>query len=401
MLAGKGDMIERFRNSPSRRLVRAGTGDAAYWAYLPNPLPPVVPLDPAIARGLSEASYALGELAAFGRNMPNPHLLIGPFMRREAVLSSRIEGTQASIAELYAYEARQLPIPGMEWPSAEADVREVANYVVAMEYGLHRMVEFPVSLRLIRELHERLMRGVRGERATPGEFRTSQNWIGRPGCTLSQADYVPPPPPEMHGALDAFEKYLHAADPDNVPLARLAYIHYQFEAIHPFLDGNGRIGRLLVALLLVNWGLLPAPLLYLSDYFESHRDDYYRLLAGVSERGAWGDWLRFFLAGITSQAQDASRRAGQLQDLSTDWRARPVAGRASALVARLADYLFSSPFITIAQAQRTLGVTYHSARRAVDRLLAAGILAQSGDATYDKTYVAQEILRIIAEPRRE
>jgi Fic family protein len=216
-------------------------------------------LDKDLVRTLSDADRALGELAGLGRTMPNPHLLIAPFIRREAVLSSRIEGNQADITDLYAYEAGQLPLFTEVKPvPPEADVKEVGNYVTAMEYGLNRLHTLPVSLRLIRKLHERLTEGVRGERATPGEFRRSQNWIGSPGCTLNDSEFTPPPVPEMHDALDAFEKYLHTENAYH-PLLRLAFIHHQFEAIHPFLDGNGRIGRLLISLLLVNWDLLPLP----------------------------------------------------------------------------------------------------------------------------------------------
>ncbi len=279
--------LERFQNTPAGRLLQVGQDQTAYWAFAPNPLPPVLVWDAELVRVLSDADRALGELAGLGRTMPNPNLLIRPFIRREAVLSSRIEGTQADIADLYAYEAGQLPLPGVKPAPPESDVREVLNYVHAMEYGLERIQTLPVSLRLLRELHERLLAGVRGDQATPGEFRRTQNWIGRPGCTLNDADFVPPPVAEMNAALDAFEKYLHAGNA-YPPLVRLAVIHYQFEAIHPFLDGNGRIGRLLISLLLVHWNLLSLPLLYLSAFFERHRKDYYDLLFAVSERGASG-----------------------------------------------------------------------------------------------------------------
>lgn len=389
--------VERFRNSPSGRLVRVGQGEAAYWAYVPNPLPPQVTPDAALMTALSDASYALGELAALGRSMSNPHLLISPFVRREAALSSRIEGTQASVADLYAFEAGQWPIPGLEPTPPESDVREVANYVSALEYGLQRLNTLPVSLRLIRELHERLLKGVRGEHATPGQFRTSPNWIGRPGCTLAEAQFVPPPVTELEMALDAFEKYLHAEDPTNPPLLRLAYIHYQFEAIHPFLDGNGRIGRLLMSLLLVSWGLLPLPLLYLSAYFEGERARYYSLLLAVSESGAWRDWLLYFLQGVAEQARDAGARAKQLDDLRAGWRGRLIATHSSSLTLALADALFTQPMITIPQAQKALGVTYRSAQTNVTKLVAAGILEQMGESSYGKAFVAKEILRIVSD----
>ncbi|MFP3869225.1 MAG: Fic family protein [Desulfobacteraceae bacterium] len=384
-----------FRRSPSGSLLKVGRGETAYWVFVPNPLPPDLPLDKRLVRTLSDADRALGELAGLGRTMPNPHLLIAPFIRREAVLSSRIEGTQADLTDLYVYEAGQLPLfPEVKPPPSEADVKEVGNYVRAMEYGLKRLDTLPVSLRLLKELHARLMEGVRGEHATPGEFRHSQNWIGPPGCTLNEAEFVPPPVPEMHEALDAFEKYLHA---DNAypPLVRLAFIHYQFEAIHPFLDGNGRIGRLAITLLLVNWDLLPLPLLYLSAFFEKHRRDYYDLLLAVSQQGAWPQWVEFFLRGVADQARDANQRAKRLQDLQEQWRARLLKGRASPVLLRLADSLFASPVLTIPQAQRFLEVTYRSAKQNVDKLVSLGILRQAGESSYGKLFMAGDILEAV------
>jgi len=385
----------RFGKSTAGQVIRVGQGEAAYWAFVPHPLPPRLAADWELTAALSEADRALSELAGLGRTMPNPHLLIGPFVRREAVLSSRIEGTQADIADLYAYEAGQLPLPGLEAAPSDADVREVLNYVNALEYGLKRLETLPVSLRLMRELHERLLAGVRGEHATPGEFRRSQNWIGAPGCTLHEATFVPPPLPQMHESLDALETYLHSQDV-YPPLVRLAFIHYQFEAIHPFVDGNGRIGRLLLSLLLVQWQLLPLPLLYLSAYFHRYRQDYYDLLLGVSERGDWRAWLLFFLRGVAEQARDALERARRLQDLREEWHRRLAQARTSALTLRLVDILFTSPILTISQAQRLLKVgSYHSARKNVEKLVSAGILQPEGDATYGKTYIAAEILRIV------
>jgi len=387
---------DRFRDSPAGHIIRVGQGEAAYWAFVPNPLPPDLTPDWELGRRLSDADRALSELAGVGRTMPNPHLLIGPFMRREAVLSSRIEGTQAGIADLYAYEVGQLPLPGMEPAPSEADVREVLNHVRALEYGLERLDTLPVSLRLIRELHERLLAGVRGEHATPGEFRTRQNWIGAPSCLLKDASFVPPPVPHMHEALNDLERYLHG-QAIHPPLIRLALIHYQFEAIHPFVDGNGRIGRLLLPLLMVEWKLMPTPLLYLSAYFHRQRQNYYDLLMAVSEGGAWRDWILFFLEGVHGQAQDAILRAKRLQDLQTEWRQRLLRPRGSALPVRLSESLFASPVVTIPKAQRILGVTYPSAQRNVQELVAVGILQQIGEARYGKTFIATEILQIIGE----
>lgn len=387
---------KRFQNSSAGVVLKVGQGETAYWAFVPHPLPPALPLDAELVRTLSEADRALGELAGLGRAIPNPHLLIGPFVRREAVLSSRIEGTQTDIADLYAYEAGQLLLPGFKSPPPESDVREVLNYVRALEYGLKRVSTLPVSLRLIRELHAHLLGGVRGEQATPGEFRRTQNWIGRPGCTLNEAEFVPPPVPEMQQALDAFEKYLYLRS-DYPPVIRLALIHYQFEAIHPFLDGNGRIGRLLLSLLAVNWNLLPLPLLYLSAFFERYRQDYYDLLLAVSERGAWREWVMFFLHGVAEQARDAITRAKRLQDLQLEWRQRLTQARASTLLLRLADSLFESPLLTIPQAERILGVTYRSAQRNVEKLVEADILQQAGDTSYGKVFFAQAVLDLITE----
>jgi Fic family protein len=386
---------QRFSKSKAGRLIKVGQGESAYWAFVPHPLPPTLSWSAETVRLLSDADRALGELSGLGRTMPNPHLLIAPFIRREAVLSSRIEGTQTDLADLYAYEAGQLPLfPEIKPPPPEADLREVGNYVKAMEYGLERLNTLPVSLRLIRELHERLMAGVRGEHAYPGEFRRSQNWIGQRGCTLNEAEFVPPPVPEMQEALDAFEKYLHGDDP-YPPLIRLALIHYQIEAVHPFVDGNGRIGRLLLSLLLVDWNLLPLPLLYLSAFFEANRQTYYDLLFAVSERGAWLEWVKFFLQGVVEQARDAGIRAKKLQDLQEEWHRRLARARSSGLLFRLADSLFVSPVVSIPQAQRLLEVTYRSAKLTVEKLAQAGILRQMGESTYGKTYLAEAILEAV------
>ena len=321
--------VDNFHNSAAGKIISVGQGNTAYHAYVPNPLPPNLPFDSDLVRMLSDADRALGELAGLGRTAANPDLLVRPFIRREAVLSSRIEGTQADIAALYAYEAKQGAQPSAKPSPEDADVREVYNYVRALEYGLERLSSLPVSLRLIRELHERLMDDVRGGQATPGHFRRSQNWIGRPGCTLNEAEYVPPPVAEMHEALNALESYLH--EPDTYPpLIRLALIHYQFEAIHPFLDGNGRIGRLLLTLLLVHWGLLSLPVLYLSAYFERNRQAYYDGLLAVTKDGAWRAWVLYFLRGVREQSNEAISKAKQLQALQIDWRQRLSDGQSVA-----------------------------------------------------------------------
>jgi len=385
---------DAFTVHSSGRVIRVGQGQTAYWAFVPNPLPPPLTFDAALIRSLSEADRALGELAGLGRTFPNPHLLINPFIRREAVLSSRIEGTQADLADLYAFEARQLALPGFQPAREEADVREVFNYVRALEYGLERVNTLPVSLRLIREVHARLMEGVRGEHATPGEFRRTQNWIGAPGCTLDDATFVPPPVDEMHTARDALEKYLHSED-EHPPLVRLAFIHYQFEAIHPFIDGNGRIGRLLLILLLVHWGLLPLPLLYLSAYFEKHRQAYYDLLMAVSTCGAWREWVDFFLRGVAEQARDAVVRAKRLQDLQLAWRTKYQRARGAGLLLGIVDALFAVPVLTPRQVASQLRVSHPAAMQALRRLEQDQILNEVSGKQRNRLYVAPAIIQVL------
>lgn len=359
-----------------------------YWAFVPGPLPPRLTLTWELVSQLSEADRALSELAGTARTLPNPHLLIGPFIRREAVLSSRIEGTQASLSDLLFFEASGSIDP------KTPDALEVSNYVKAMEYGLTRLKNFPFSLRFIREVHEHLMDGVRGEHLTPGEFRRSQNWIGPDSCTLMDATYVPPPVEDMEQALGQFEKYLHA--PSTVPLLiRLAAIHYQFEAIHPFLDGNGRIGRLLITLLLCKEGALSEPLLYLSAYFERHRNEYYRLLLAVSQAGKWIDWISFFLRGVAEQSRDALTRSDRLLQLWQSYRAEFQSARSSALQLRLVDHLFASPAITVNQAAKLLRVTHRSAQLNIEKLVRKGILKEATGKQRNRVFVAPQIVKII------
>jgi len=376
-----------FTDQAAGRVIRAPQG---YFAFAPRSLPPELSWTPAMISRLSRADRALGELSGIGRALPNPHLLILPFARREAVLSSRIEGTQASLSDLYAFEAA---------PRAEetGDVREVFNYVRALEFGLSRLKDLPVSLRLIREIHERLMRGVRGGHSTPGEFRRSQNWIGPPGCLLNDATYAPPPVEEMRACLDALEDFLHS-EHDIPPLVQLALIHYQFEAIHPFLDGNGRVGRLIIVMLLCLWDLLPQPLLYLSAYFEANRQTYYELLLSVSQCGTWSQWVLFFLEGVESQARDAVRRSHRIQDLRREYRVRFQATQASARLLQVVDLLFAAPIVTVNQVKDQIGVSFQSANRYIRQLEGAGIVHEITGQVRNRLYRADEIIRTIEGP---
>jgi Fic family protein len=378
---------KQFSTRAPGRIIRTARD---YRAFIPNPLPPKITWTPALVSVLSRADRALGELAGIGRALPNPHLLILPFARREAVLSSRIEGTQASLSDLYVYEAA----PKRD---ESGDAREVSNYVRALEYGLARLGKLPVSLRLIREIHQNLMSGVRGEYSTPGAFRRTQNWIGPPGCLLNDATYVPPPAEEMQTCLDAFERFLHTRQAIP-PLVRLALIHYQFEAIHPFIDGNGRVGRLIITLLLCVWGLVPQPLLYLSAYFESNRQEYYALLLAVSQQGAWMEWLSFFLEGVESQARDAIRRAHRIQDLRRTYRSRFQVTQASAKLLQVVDALFAAPVTTVNHVKEAIGVSFPSANRYIAQLEEAGILREITGRTRNRLYRADEIIHAIEAP---
>ncbi len=357
-------------------------------AFVPYPLPPKINLDMTSIKILSEAERALGHLGGVGKRLPNPHLLVGPFLQREAVLSSRIEGTIASLQQLLLFDAEA------SRGSEEQDVKEVHNYVEAMNFGLKRLKEIPVSLRLIRELHQRLMSGVRGQEKRPGEFRNIQNAIGQIGRPIQEARFIPPPAPEMKIALDMFEKYLHASS-DLPLLVKLALIHYQFETIHPFVDGNGRIGRLLIILLLCEWGLLPVPLLYLSAFFERNRDKYVNSLYRVNTSAMWSDWINFFLEGIKEQSSDAIKRSDKLLHLWENYRRKLQSKRTSTVILQLIDELFAWPAISIPLAAKELKVTRRAAELNVDKLIDLGILKEATGRRRNRVFIAPEIIRII------
>jgi len=363
----------------------------SYAAFVPAPLPPKLDWTPRLIRVLSDADRLIGKLAGEGGRLPNPHILMRPFLQREAVLSSKIEGTQATLGELLAAEA------GASVDRSPDDLREVGNYVVALEHGILRLKELPLCVRIIRELHEKLMTGVHGQQATPGRFRKIQNWIGKPGSTLATASFVPPPPDEVETCLAAWEKFLHESELP--PLVTIALAHYQFEAIHPFLDGNGRVGRLLISLFLIEQQILPTPLLYLSAFFEAARRDYYDGLRGVSERGAWNEWLEYFLQGVARMSEDALSRAARINSKLIEWQ-KKVAGDSTNAPLRVVELLAANPFITANGAAEKLGVAFTTAQRAIERLERLGIVKQSGDAKRDRVYCANALLEILEEPAR-
>ena len=360
-----------------------------YWAFIPAPLPPEISYDSHLVLALSRADAALSELSGLGRNIINPHLLIASYIRKEAVLSSRIEGTRAGIADLLLDD-----LETSENALSSPDLREVQNYVSALEYGIDRLNSLPLSLRLVREIHARLMEDVRGGNATPGEFRHSQNWIGPAGSTLGNAPYVPPPADEMMDCLTKWELFLQ--DRGNFPeLIQCALLHEQFEAIHPFLDGNGRIGRLLTTLFLIERRRLSQPVLYLSAYIEAHRQEYYDLLQRVRTHGDWNSWLHYFLRGVEETAKQAVQQASALmylrEKLHIEIRSKPKA-------AALIDPLFTNPYMTVSRAAELLQVSLPTARQIVRTLEESGVLHEVTGRTWGKTYVAASILKLIEFP---
>lgn len=361
----------------------------SYSAFVPAPLPPELDWTPRLISALSDADRLVGRLAGEGGRLPNPHILIHPFVQREAVLSSKMEGTLATLGELLAAEA------GVTVDRSPDDLREVGNYVVALEHGISKLKKLPLCVRLTRELHEKLMTGVRGQQAAPGQFRKTQNWIGKPGSTIATASYIPPPPGEIEPCLAAWEKFLNESRLP--PLVTIALAHYQFEAIHPFLDGNGRVGRLLITLFLIERKILPTPLLYLSAFFEASRRDYYDGLRGVSERGAWNDWLEYFLLGVARMSEDALNRATRINQLLAQWQ-KKVSGESSSNPLRVVELLGANPFITARGTADKLGIAFTTAQRAIERLERANIVKQVGAAKRDRVYCAAALLDILEEP---
>jgi Fic family protein len=377
-----------IKQSPSGGIIKSPKG---YKAFVPHNLPPKLTWDNAIVNSLSRADFLLGKLAREGSKVPNPHLLMRPFITKEAVLSSKIEGTQATLGEILAANA------GATVKQNPDDLQEVQNYIKALDYGLDRLGDLPLSLRLIKEIHECLMQGVRGSHATPGEFRRSQNWIGSPGCTLNTAKFVPPPPENLMDCLGAWEKFLH--DRSLPPLVHIALCHYQFEAIHPFLDGNGRVGRLLIMLLLVEQKMLPSPLLYLSAFFEATRDEYYRQLYNLSAKGTWGEWLIYFLNGVAVQSEDVLSRSVRINELLTQWKIA-VASGGSGVPLDIVQHLAVNPYFTTNKIAQDLGIAYSTAQRGVGKLEDVGIIQKTNDNKRDKVYCATAILNILEEPTK-
>jgi Fic family protein len=354
----------------SGRYIQQPTG---YRAFIPNPLPPDPPIviSPEMQVLLSRADRALGRLDGSIQTLPHPDLFVFMYIRKEAVLSSQIEGTQSSLQDVLAAEAQILT------PDHPQDVDEVVNYVRAMNYGLERLKELPVSARLIREIHAELLKGVRGQHLTPGEVRTSQNWIGPGGCSLKEATFVPPPPHEVAQHLGELERFLHSATPLPM-LLRIGLAHVQFETIHPFLDGNGRVGRLLIAFLLCEQEILIKPVLYLSHYFKQHRQEYYDHLQSVRDRGTWEDWLTFFLQGVVDVSKQATETAHRILTLRETHRLAITEqfGRAAGNGHRVLEYLYEHPIVSVNEVQDLIGTTYAAANQLVGKFVASGLLME-------------------------
>ena len=381
---------EDFKNSPSGQLVPTING---CMAFVPNPLPPKNLDLGNLVNCLADATLVLGELSGIGQALPNPDLLIRPFSRAEAVASSKIEGTVTSFPELLTLEL----FP--DTPRARNDTREVHNYIRALHHGLELLPSLPLSKRLFCSVHAVLLDGVtvdRGARFPPGELKSEQNWIG--SRTIQTARFVPPPPDESLDTLDELERFIHR---DNEPLPlliKLALIHYQFETIHPFPDGNGRVGRLIIPLMLCERKAMSQPLLYLSPFFDAHYNEYIDYMLAVSKSGAWEQWIKFFLRGVETAARNSTKKAHELRNLHREYMERIRAARSSVLLAKLVDSLFDVPAITVPFATTLLEISYNAAKNQVRKLVDLQIINPNLPADRPQMYYAHEIIRIASAP---
>jgi len=384
--------------TPVTRAGRYVLQPSGYRAFMPSPLPPEPPveLSGTLQTLLSQADRALGRLDGSIQTLPHPDLFLFMYIRKEAVLSSQIEGTQSSLQDLLVAEANIFS------PNRPRDVDEVVNYVHAMRYGLDRLSQLPVSIRLIREIHAQLLRGRRGSLLTPGELRASQNWIGPGGCTLTEAVFVPPPPNEVPQRLSELERFIHA-DTELPLLVKIGLVHAQFETIHPFLDGNGRVGRLLITFLLCEREVLRKPVLYLSYFFMRHRQEYYDRLQAVRDEGAWEQWLIFFLRGIVEVSGQAADTARRILALREEHR-RIITerfGRAAGNGHRVLEHLYENPFITVRDVQTLNGTTYPASNTLVAKMADAGILREVTGQTRNRLFGYQSYINLFDDRAAE
>lgn len=358
------------------------------WAFIPPPVPRTVDITLSLASELSKADQLLGELNGTAKHLSNPHLLISPYLKREAVLSSRIEGTQTGLAELLLIEASGTPDN-----ASSRDAQEVINYVSALEWGFAELSRLPTSLRLTRELHRRLMSGVRGGDKTPGEFRRYQNFVAPKGAPIDEAVYIPPPTNKLGELLGDWERFMH--EEDELPLLlRCALMHAQFESIHPFADGNGRVGRLLIPLMLIERKALAQPLLYVSGSLERRREEYYEALMVIRRTGTYDQWLRLFLTAVAEQAREAVLSVERLSELQRRYHER-FGKTKSSIVRPLIDRLFSHIVVTAPSIAKAFEVTYVTAHGAIEELVAAGVLREMTGKRRNRAYYPPEIFSVV------
>ncbi len=359
-----------------------------YKAFRPAPLPPLPPLiiDNELIKLLSDATHHVGQLSMLTALIQNPDLFVYVYVQKEALLSSQIEGTQCSIEDILGEDTEQA--------DKKDDIEEVSNYVTAMNEGIKRLAQLPVSSRLIKEIHEILMTGVRGSNKTPGEFRRTQNWIGRPGATLTTAEFVPPPPPDVDSCMADLEKYIHESD-DLPAIIKAGLVHAQFETIHPFLDGNGRLGRLLITFLLCDWKILDRPLLYLSYFFKAHRTEYYARLTNVRMKGDWEGWIKFFLRGVSETAEMAALTAKEIHFLHLKDRDGLRHTRSTAVLSNTFELFCNFPILSLNQISEKLRISIPTAQRAVDKLGTLGIVSEITGKMRNRRYVYTKYLEII------
>ncbi len=374
-----------FKNNPGGELVHTREG---YLAFVPSPLPPSIDLA-RLARPLAKAMHQLGELKGASRRTQNPYIFIRPLQRREALTSSAMEGTHTSIEDLVLEEE------GIAQNRSE-EARETANYGTALRSAVAKLKELPISHRLIRDAHRQLLQGLnegRGANKWPGEYKIHQNWIGGTK-QIETARFVPPPPERTQACMDQLEKYINRrADEPADKLLDLAIVHYQFETIHPFADGNGRIGRMLITLMALQSGLLDLPLLYLSPYLDAHKNEYVDRMYNVSTKSQWEEWIAFFLEAITETCKAATITIDQLNALQMQYRQRATSVGRSAKLVQITDQLFESPYLTVPRTQERFGVTYRAAQMMLEKLKTAGILREIAG-THPKYYYAPEVIAI-------
>lgn len=386
-----------MNNANAANNARAGhyvSQPTGYRAFLPNPLPPNPPIeiDPEMQVLLSKADRALGRLDGSITTLPHPNLFVLMYVRKEAVLSSQIEGTQSSLQDVLAAEAKVLS------PDRPNDVGEVVNYIDAMNHGLRRLDELPISVRLIREIHERLLADARGSHLTPGELRTSQNWIGSAGCNLNDASFVPPPPSEVGRCLSELERFIHS-DTSLPLLLKVGMAHAQFETIHPFLDGNGRVGRLMITFLLCEQEILLKPVLYLSHYFKQRRSEYYERLQSIRDNGDFESWLKFFLRGVVEVSHEATETARKILELRESHRQTITNefARTAANGQRTLEYLYENPIVSVSDVQELIGASFQAANDLITRLVNLKILHEITGQSRNRKFEYRSYIQLFSD----